>query len=124
MKFRTAFQDSNVVFLPVAGNLQRLEANIFSQACYYGAKIKLTTGFFVNPDTEKVEKVLKVELLEDNPTLKSKMSEERETRRAEIWRRFLAGERQVEIAESLKVSKQLVNQEIKSLKQQNARKEI
>lgn len=96
----------------------------FSQACYYGAKIRLTAGFFVNPDTEKVERVLKVELPEDNPTLKSKMSEERETRSAEIWRRFQAGERQVEIAESLKVSKQLVNQEIKSLKQQNARKEF
>lgn len=47
MKFKTAFQDSNVVFLPVAGNLQRLEANLFSQACYYGAKIKLTIGFLL-----------------------------------------------------------------------------
>lgn len=120
MKFKNAFQDSNVVFLPAGENLQRLEANLFAQACYYGVKIKLTSGLFVNPETEKAERVLKVELIGENPNLKkqpkTKLTEERETRRAEIWRRYQAGEKQARIAESLKVSKQYISQEIKALK--------
>lgn len=118
MKFKNLFQDSNVAYLSIADNLQKLESSLFTFACYNNIKIKLTTGYFINPASEKVECVLKVELIEG--TLENKPKAQKnareDTKRAEIQKRYLAGEKQAKIAKELGVSRQYINQEIKQIK--------
>lgn len=118
MKLKNLFQDSNVAYLSIADNLQKLESSLFAFACYNNIKIKLTTGYFINPASEKVERVLKVELIEG--TLENKPKAQKNaregTKRAEIQKRYLAGEKQIKIAKELGVSRQYVNQEIKQIK--------
>lgn len=79
MKIAHLFKETDVVFIKID---YTHEKHIKSYASSIGMKIKITTGFWVNPKTEEVEKVAKLELLEKIPNEILKFEKEKKEKKA------------------------------------------
>ena len=74
MKLKNLFQNEDIVFLPIKENLGKMQRALHSYCFRKGYKITVRTGIFIDPSSMEVEKVMRVELLNNKDFIKQKKS--------------------------------------------------